>query len=948
METTNTPLWLELRKEYIDDNFDKLQTYLKEASSGGSKDSFYDTTIKLLRSRIEDLINSLSCIPVYEDERDRKSLIFNVRLLATYLLVETDNPLAIAAYTAFMEELRLLNPRLSDRIIQTAVNRLFYEKIQVMGYNWIDLEKIGTDLFAHNACSLTKFETPIKKPLILSKNGTVILSKDGIYLTYENRDGAKKLMKAGADSLETDIKISVRTANNEKIKQSQENSLAAMNNFVRDFLSHKVTAAAKKPSVSLSPVFEGDEVTVVVTAVDSDGTVHVETADPKYRKLSGVIKYTKTSLVYYYTDTLYTYFHLGDYLKATVTSIEEGTFNIEKQLITFFVEDNKNWMTDGDVSLAKMIDEKPSYYEWITENGIAMQTKNNGLCQKGDFALLSVNRYGTGNFYGKIDAIIEEMSDNSFDEKTARHDCIRAFLEATEAPKPVQVEEEAGELSPVIIRLLIRQMASHQKSLMKPSDRYRYLACASIMANIIQDENAASYLQFARTYLLALVQFVAGESVKDTNLVPGEEFKNAKSTLIRLAIIDLLKEYGRKDNSEKLANAIRDFSESLPLLAKLARLIQTANSMQDTLSGASLNVIKREIIKALSFETENNADLEAEGGIYLGVESGTQEFKTSMVFPSNNKMQPDEFAQNMNVLRGVCAFLNSTTGGTLYLGVNDQGYVVGVANDMKYLQQQNIDTYMRYVQDTAKKHFGIDILPFLRIEPLYDNKVVAIHVEPHPYRVVELNNTAYLRVNAESREMPEQVRQQMIARKVFKDKNKAAAISLLQHAMSTKRCVILHNYASSNSGIVKDRLVEAYQVNPEDDLIICFDRNVSQVRMFNINRIGYVEILESEPWKFTASHKNVEIDIFHMTGPKPIHVSLQLDMMAKNLLVEEYPRAKDIVSEHKGDNNIWYLDTDVYALEGIGRFYVGLANHIKVLNAPELVTYVKDYTQKYL
>jgi hypothetical protein len=118
--------------------------------------------------------------------------------------------------------------------------------------------------------------------------------------------------------------------------------------------------------------------------------------------------------------------------------------------------------------------------------------------------------------------------------------------------------------------------------------------------------------------------------------------------------------------------------------------------------------------------------------------------------------------------------------------------------------------------------------------------------------------------------------------------------------------------------------------------------------MFNINRIAYVEILESEPWKFTASHKIMEVDIFHRTGPKPIHVSLQLDLMAKNLLVEEYPRAKDMVSAHKGDDNIWYLNTEVYALVGVARFYVGLANHIKVLNAPELVAYVKDYTQRYL
>jgi hypothetical protein len=384
----------------------------------------------------------------------------------------------------------------------------------------------------------------------------------------------------------------------------------------------------------------------------------------------------------------------------------------------------------------------------------------------------------------------------------------------------------------------------------------------------------------------------------------------------------------------------------MPMLSRLARLIQTANAMQDTLSGSALNVIKREIIKTLSIETENDADLEAASGTYLGIESGTQEFKTSIIFPSNNNMQPDEYAQNMNVLKGVCAFLNSTTGGVLYLGVNDQGYVTGVENDMKYLSQTSIDSYLRYIQDTAKKHFGIDTLPYLRIEPLYDNQVVAIHVDPHPYRVVELNNTAYLRVNAESREMPEGMRQQLIASKVFTKKNQAAAISLLQHACSQRKRVVLHNYASSNSGKVADRTVEAYDVRPEDGLAICFDCKKLECSVFKINRIGYVEILDSEPWSHTAVHKKIDVDVFHMSGTKPVAVSLQLDLMAKNLLIEEFPSAKDCIKPHKGDNNIWYFDTEVYQMEGIGRFYLGLANHIKILQAPELEKYVATFVKE--
>ncbi len=650
----------------------------------------------------------------------------------------------------------------------------------------------------------------------------------------------------------------------------------------------------------------------------------------------------------YYTSTLYEYFHPDDCLRATIKDTVKGVFSIEDQLIDFFVQDTKEAEAEQNSFLCKLIDERTDFCGWINEWGVAFSTPNTGKYGRGDYAYLSVKNYGTGTKYGKIYAKIKESAEETFDEKTARHDCIREFATHTVTPDYKREAEETGELSPTILRLLTIQLFEHQKSLLKPSDRIRFLSIANVMAEMVGDITSSSYLRFARTYLRALVQFVRKESMDTIQLKPDDEFADANPTLIRLAIIEILKEYGKKEESKKLSDAIHSFKKNLPILSRLALLVQTANAMQGTLSEATLNVIRREIIKTLSMETENDADLEADGGIYLGIESGTQEFKTSMIYPSNNHMQPDEYAQNQNVLKGICAFLNSTTGGTLYLGVNDQGTVVGIENDMKYLNYQTMDSYMRYVQDTAKKYFGIDTLPYLRIEPLYDNTVVAIHVDPHPYRVVELNNTAYLRVNAESREMPEHMRKELLARKVFTNEDRAAALSRLQHALTQKKCVVLHDYASSNSGKVSDRFVEAYDVRPEDGLVICYDRRKFATRVFNINRIGYVEIKEDEPWKYPASHDKIEVDVFHMTGEKPFHVSLQLDLMAKNLLIEEFPRAKNCIKPHKGDDNVWYFDTEVYQLEGVGRFYMGLANHIKILDAPELKQYVIDFIKKYL
>ena len=273
---------------------------------------------------------------------------------------------------------------------------------------------------------------------------------------------------------------------------------------------------------------------------------------------------------------------------------------------------------------------------------------------------------------------------------------------------------------------------------------------------------------------------------------------------------------------------------------------------------------------------------------------------------------------------------------------------MGIEEDLKFLKMPTIDAYLRYVQDLIIKHLGIDVSPYIRIEPLFEQTVVAIHVEPHPFRVVELNGTAFMRVNTESREMPEQVRLELISRKILKDKNRAAAISQLQHACSKKKRVILHNYASSHTGKISDRRLEAYEIHPDDNLVISFDCDRREIRVFNINRIGYVETLEDEPWQYYGSHRKVNIDLFHMTGDTPIQISLQLDLFAKNLLVEEFPRSKDYLQPDKTDQNVWYFDAPVYRLEGVGRFYIGLANHIKILHAPELKAYVEKFKEEYL
>ena len=134
-----TPLWLDLRKEYIDDNFEKLLDYLKNCENN-SQDSFYHTTLDLLKSRIEDLVQSQADKKLYDDADNQDIVVFHSRLLACYLLLERDTPLALSAYVALMCNLRILEPKFSDEILRVTLKRLQYENVVTLSYSWKDVQ----------------------------------------------------------------------------------------------------------------------------------------------------------------------------------------------------------------------------------------------------------------------------------------------------------------------------------------------------------------------------------------------------------------------------------------------------------------------------------------------------------------------------------------------------------------------------------------------------------------------------------------------------------------------------------------------------------------------------------------------------------------------------------------------------------------------------------------
>ena len=174
-----------------------------------------------------------------------------------------------------------------------------------------------------------------------------------------------------------------------------------------------------------------------------------------------------------------------------------------------------------------------------------------------------------------------------------------------------------------------------------------------------------------------------------------------------------------------------------------------------------------------------------------------------------------------------------------------------------------------------------------------------------------------------------------LAESVVEGKN-AVNVNRIIEAIDNRHQVILKNYASSHTGVIRDRLVEPFGFTTNYVQIWCYEPESGLNKLFNTSRVGGVEVLESE-WQHADSHHEGYIDIFRITGFEQKRVQLELGVMSHNLLIEEYPLSTRDIKPI--DDNHWLLDTMVCNYVGIGRFVMGLLGDIRVLT-PEFKNYI--------
>lgn len=758
------PLWLDIKTEYIDENFEKVLEYLK---SGDKKDSFYQTTVELLRKRIEDYLKTLKTRPANfseSNEYDTNKLSLETRLIGAYLLVEKNEANTITRkrlYMPFLYSLSLLVPTdMCGDLLNIMVDNVICGKDPKLLFGWDDICNFQPSILAHKLINGQPFDRMEPAEIAYERKGCATLWGKSLGIAALNLDDLSKKKPQMVDTIEAvDNKIKLLTLKTAKLKQSDENNIEALEKHTLNFIQEqsKVKPVMKK---QLKTYANGDTLVVEIKSSVWD-RIEVKSLDPEYEPIEGRLVFGDGNFLYYCKEDFFKHLKVGQIVYVTLDSYSKKTFSLKDTFIEYIIED----VVKGDEHVGKLEPAKVAkiykdkrgemQMDWLTKSGFPVHTSYDERFQHGDYAMIRVQATSTGIYYGYVFGIVEGSPAMPFDFNLSKKDIIEGFN--FEGFDNEESEAKESMMNAAVIRDLLNMMIRFQKTIVKPTERFRLLCVSLALATLIESDEHQSYLRFLMSFLKQLICFAKGDYAKIEELQPEECIAQMKVVQQRCGIVKILKAYENNHLEHDLETIIAQSEDET--LIKIAKLIQSCNNIGNVIPAATKNIIKREIIKSLSIETQDETNLDEENGIYLGLENLHQEFKTSFVYPPDNDMQPNVTMQEKNIFKGLCGFLNSEGGGTLYIGVTDLGYVCGIGNDLAYLRITELDTYTRFIQDEAAKYYPVDVLSHFIIKPLFDCNVVAIKVEPYLRGVVEFEGKAYLRINNETREMNDKLKQ---------------------------------------------------------------------------------------------------------------------------------------------------------------------------------------------
>ena len=280
---------------------------------------------------------------------------------------------------------------------------------------------------------------------------------------------------------------------------------------------------------------------------------------------------------------------------------------------------------------------------------------------------------------------------------------------------------------------------------------YNYLGFTRLLALALADQAQADYYSKRMKLILMLKHFETNGVIEMIGEYENmgdnlNHYQGLSTQYRRLLCVSYLQQSEHNEELWQLVQTAKD-----PLLCKLAKLVLTYNLSGDFKLQQTQIALHKKIRELLNIK-ERETDL-----VSFGEEGQNVEFKTSIVYPANNHMREDVERQTWVILHTICGFLNSRSGGQLYLGVNNEGMGVGLQSDAqhRYFKGSNFhDHYERYIQDNVAYKVGKEVLSQLSFSwPQAGGRdVLCISIQPCD-KLVKLDGQYWVRFGSETREL---------------------------------------------------------------------------------------------------------------------------------------------------------------------------------------------------
>lgn len=788
--------WLQVRSEYIFENFEALTNYLRAFhyyDSTEAENFEFNSTLECMRSMSEGFADRSFATPFYKKvEFDRPlSEIVQVMcasILAAYKAGQTLHKVIIGLIDIILKSDARCPSDVTVRLVKVVMNCIKGSKLLSPGFSWkeVDNQINSFDLLASRLSQITFKEDSTIAPndwLCIDNKGLITITPaNQLYIAAMNTKQYNEALQHSqlSDFLTLPDLLKVQTHKNDFKRYSDFDRLFAATETLLRSLEHV------RPAPIVKKKEYGPEDEFIVKVVHKIGyKIVAESVDSAYETIAGNV-YVDVNDNRPSKNAVLNAITVGKYLLVKRLYNNNCTFGIKESLemdYRHYASGFANQYVEG-VFLKRY----SSGIEFVTRDGFHVGVATEKLeelnaderldldfcCENGLPVPLLMYREAPDingahfNLYAEIDRdtlsaaadlnkhIIRFTADEA--ERNMFEDFMTYWKGEAESILRGQINFIAIDPK-LFIPVLTALHRISRNGLPSCRQRLSFLTAMAMVCHIMSRKNELAYIHYQREFLRQEVNFAHGDAVhkiaETTDIQDVEEIHNCAE------IINILSEYRKavpiKEETKPTPRVVSVADEPLDI-NKTRELVKASNSLLHLLDNAQMDGIKQFICRSLEIEDEYESILD--NRTFYGVESIGLEFKSSAVFPPTNQRRystavADPELQKWAILKAVCGFLNSRSGGELLIGVKDTGYACGISDDMRELCRSGrittptSDAYRTYIQNIVDNSFvvkGKDILAkdVTRIYVDYELEeneekatILRVRVRPYPTGLVQ-------------------------------------------------------------------------------------------------------------------------------------------------------------------------------------------------------------------